>query len=170
MKDKKNMKILLFGITNVGKTTIGKLLSEKLNYDFDDLDDEIKRRYGKIDNFLSKYPYDYARHRKRGEILKEVIDKYEDNVVIAVSPIYYEEFLVEVLNENNVLAIEIQDEKIDFLKQIISIIDIEKEYKEILIDDIIDEYIEKDYYENREELINRFILKFPEIKEYLLNR
>ena len=71
---------------------------------------------------------------------------------------------------NNVLAIEIQDEKIDFLKQIISIIDIEKEYKEILIDDIIDEYIEKDYYENREELINRFILKFPEIKEYLLNR
>ena len=51
------MKILLFGITNVGKTTIGKLLSEKLNYDFDDLDDEIKRRYGKIDNFLSKYPY-----------------------------------------------------------------------------------------------------------------
>ena len=65
---------------------------------------------------------------------------------------------------------EIQDEKIDFLKQIISIIDIEKEYKEILIDDIIDEYIEKDYYENREELINRFILKFPEIKEYLLNR
>lgn len=170
MKDKKNMKILLFGITNVGKTTIGKLLSEKLNYDFDDLDDEIKRRYGKIDNFQSKYPYDYARHRKRGEILKEVIDKYEDNVVIAVSPIYYEEFLVEVLNENNVLAIEIQDEKIDFLKQIISIIDIEKEYKEILIDDIIDEYIEKDYYENREELINRFILKFPEIKEYLLNR
>ena len=170
MKGKKNMKILLFGITNVGKTTIGKLLSEKLNYDFDDLDDEIKRRYGKIDNFQSKYPYDYARHRKRGEILKEVIDKYEDNVVIAVSPIYYEEFLVEVLNENNVLAIEIQDEKIDFLKQIISIIDIEKEYKEILIDDIIDEYIEKDYYENREELINRFILKFPEMKEYLLNR
>lgn len=65
---------------------------------------------------------------------------------------------------------EIQDEKVDFLKQIISIIDIEKEYKEILIDDIIDEYIEKDYYEEKEEVINRFILKFPEMKEYLINR
>ena len=119
MKGKKNMKILLFGITNVGKTTIGKLLSEKLNYDFDDLDDEIKRRYGKIGNFLSKYPYDYARHRKRGEILKEVIDKYEDNVVIAISPIYYEEFLVEVLNKNNVLAIEIQDEPENVLKRLV---------------------------------------------------
>lgn len=119
MKGKKNMKILLFGITNVGKTTIGKLLSEKLNYDFDDLDDEIKRRYGKIDNFQSKYPYNYARHRKRGEILKEVIDKYDNNVVIAVSPIYYEEFFVEVLNENNVLAIEIQDEPENVLKRLV---------------------------------------------------
>lgn len=119
MKGKKSMKILLFGITNVGKTTIGKLLSEKLNYDFDDLDDEIKRRYGKIDNFQSKYPYNYARHRKRGEILKEVIDKYDNNVVIAVSPIYYEEFFVEVLNENNVLAIEIQDEPENVLKRLV---------------------------------------------------
>src|SRR5699024_646792 len=56
---------------------------------------------------------------KRGEILKEVIYKYEDNVVIAVSPIYYEEFLVEVLNENNVLAIEIQDEPENVLKRLV---------------------------------------------------
>lgn len=37
------MKILLFGITNVGKSTIGKMLSKELNYDFDDIDDEIKK-------------------------------------------------------------------------------------------------------------------------------
>ena len=41
------MKILLFGITNVGKSTTGKTLSEKLNYDYADMDDEIKRRYKK---------------------------------------------------------------------------------------------------------------------------
>jgi len=113
------MKILLLGITNVGKTTIGKLLSKKLNYNFEDLDDEIKRRYGKIDEFQWKYPYDYDRHRKRGEILKEIIDKYENNVVIAVSPIYYEEFFIEVLNENNILAIEIQDEPENILKRLV---------------------------------------------------
>ena len=38
------MKILLFGISNVGKSTIGRILSEKLNYNFDDLEEEIKRR------------------------------------------------------------------------------------------------------------------------------
>lgn len=103
------MKILLFGITNVGKTTIGKLLSEILNYDFDDLDDEIKRQYKKIDKFQEKYPNEYDRHRKRGEILYNIVNRYEDNVVIAVSPIYYEEFFIKLLQLPNILVIELQD-------------------------------------------------------------
>lgn len=31
------MKILLFGVSNVGKTTIGKLLAEKIKFSFYDL-------------------------------------------------------------------------------------------------------------------------------------
>ena len=42
------MKILLFGIPNVGKSTRGKMLSKELNYDFDDIDDEIKKKYKAI--------------------------------------------------------------------------------------------------------------------------
>lgn len=103
------MKILLFGITNVGKTTIGKMLSHGLKYDYDDLDDEIKRRYKSIINFQKEYPYDYDRHKIRGEILLDIINKYEDNVVIAVSPIFYEEFFIKAIKQPNVLAIELQD-------------------------------------------------------------
>lgn len=36
------MNILLFGISNVGKTSAGKLLAQKLGYDFYDLDEEVK--------------------------------------------------------------------------------------------------------------------------------
>ena len=36
------MKILLFGVTNVGKSTVGELLAEKMNFSFYDLDEEIK--------------------------------------------------------------------------------------------------------------------------------
>lgn len=32
------MKILLFDISNIGKSTIGKDLSLEMNYEFDDLD------------------------------------------------------------------------------------------------------------------------------------
>lgn len=101
------MKILLFGITNVGKTTIGKMLSKELKYDYDDLDDEIKRRYKSLTNFQKEYPYDYDRHKIKGEILLDIINKYEDNVVIAVSPIFYEEFFIKAIKQPNVLAIEL---------------------------------------------------------------
>ena len=47
------MKILLFGVSNVGKTTIGKLLAEKIKFSFYDLDDEIKKYYGiTLEEFL----------------------------------------------------------------------------------------------------------------------
>ena len=36
------MNIMLFGISNVGKTTIGRIVADKLGYDFYDLDEEIK--------------------------------------------------------------------------------------------------------------------------------
>ncbi|MBQ3414783.1 MAG: AAA family ATPase [Clostridia bacterium] len=113
------MKILLFGISNVGKSTIGKQLSRKLEYDFDDLDEEIKRQYGKIDNFQLEYPFDYERHRKRGEILKEIIDKYDDNVVIAVSVINYSRIINDIIKNKEILAIEIQDKPENILKRLV---------------------------------------------------
>lgn len=37
------MKILIFGVSNVGKTTTGEILANKLGYKFYDLDDEVKK-------------------------------------------------------------------------------------------------------------------------------
>lgn len=113
------MKILLFGITNVGKSTIGKLLSEKLNYKFDDLDEEIKRRYGKIDAFMNKYPWTYERHKERGKILSDIVNKYDDNVVIAVSSIFYVRCFSKLLEDENILAIELQDKPENILKRLV---------------------------------------------------
>lgn len=38
--------IYLVGFMGSGKTTVGRLLAERLGWDFVDLDDEIERRYG----------------------------------------------------------------------------------------------------------------------------
>lgn len=46
------MKILLFGCTGVGKITIGKLLSENIDFSFYDIDYVIKANYGTILDFL----------------------------------------------------------------------------------------------------------------------
>ena len=113
------MKILLFGISNVGKSTIGQILSEKLGYDFDDLDAEIIKQYGGIDNFQAEYPFMYERHKKRGEILKQIIDKYTDNVVIAVSVINYARFVNNIIKDKDILAVEITDKPENILKRLV---------------------------------------------------
>lgn len=37
------MNILLFGVSNVGKSVSGRLLADLLGYSFYDLDDEVKK-------------------------------------------------------------------------------------------------------------------------------
>lgn len=39
----RNMNILLFGVSNVGKSVSGRLLADLLGYSFYDLDDEVKK-------------------------------------------------------------------------------------------------------------------------------
>ncbi|SDB15113.1 shikimate kinase, partial [Butyrivibrio sp. INlla16] len=40
------MNILLFGISNIGKSSTGKVLANNLGFDFYDLDDEVKKAFG----------------------------------------------------------------------------------------------------------------------------
>ena len=166
------MKILLFGITNVGKSTIGKALSEELNYDYDDMDNEIKRRYKKIDTFREKVPHDYDRHKKRGEILLDIINKYEDNVVISVSPIFYEEFFVTALNLPKVIAIELQDAPENILKRLVYADEDDNIYPLIIETKAERNYYLKDikadirYYKNAYKKIeNKFNMQGETIKE-----
>ena len=50
------MIILLFGISNVGKTTVGKLLAKRLNYQFYDMDEEICKYYHTTNiGFINRY-------------------------------------------------------------------------------------------------------------------
>ena len=39
------MIVLIFGMSNIGKSTTGKILAEKLGYHYFDVDDGIKEKY-----------------------------------------------------------------------------------------------------------------------------
>ena len=69
------MKLLIWGVSNVGKTTIGKELSKRLNCKFYDIDDEITKIYGSIDYFQEIYPNDYDRFDEKEEIMLDIINK-----------------------------------------------------------------------------------------------
>ena len=102
------MKILLFGMSCVGKTTTGKLLSEKLGWSFYDLDDEVKRRKGTtIENFVKSAPL-RERDKVRGEIIREILNE-DENLVLAVSPISYPESFSDALGADGIILIELWD-------------------------------------------------------------
>lgn len=102
------MKILLFGVSNVGKSTVGKLLAERLGFDFFDLDEEIKRRMEmSLEEFVNTENLRW-RDQKRGSIIKKIV-KLEEDIVLAVTPISYaENFKTRIISED-ILLIELYD-------------------------------------------------------------
>lgn len=102
------MNILLFGVSNVGKTTTGQLLASKLGYIFYDMDEEVKSYlHITLEEFVNTV-WPYERDKIRGEILGKLILRQEDKV-IAVTAMYYSRWFSKYLLRDDVTAIELQD-------------------------------------------------------------
>ena len=73
------MKILLFGVSNVGKSTSGKMLANRINYHFYDLDEEVKKEYQMtLEEFVGTENLRW-RDQKRGRVIKKVMAQEEKN-------------------------------------------------------------------------------------------
>ena len=102
------MNIFLFGISNVGKTTTGRILARELGYRFFDTDEEVKSRYNTTLEDFVKSVWPYERDKIRGKILGDIVQLHE-NTVVAVTPMYYSIWFNKYLKRDDVLAIELQD-------------------------------------------------------------
>lgn len=74
------IKILLLGCTGVGKTTIGKLLSENIDFTFYDIDYVIKANYGTNPVFQVLFGTIYERYLSKTKITKRLIQKAPKNL------------------------------------------------------------------------------------------
>lgn len=102
------MKILIWGIPCVGKSEAGKLLAEKLNYNFFDMNELIKKKYGTIDKFHEKYPDNYENFKEKERIAKEIINN-NDNFVMTVTLIYNKEIVNNITNTDTI-SVELTDD------------------------------------------------------------
>ena len=102
------MKLLIWGVSNVGKTTIGRELSKRLNCKFYDIDDEIIKIYGSIDNFQEIYPNCYDRFDEKEEIMWDIINKEKEDFIMVVSPIFSISVVANLLSTDTT-SIEIID-------------------------------------------------------------
>ena len=104
------MIIALFGIACVGKTTIGKIISEKLGYKFYDLDAEIKSFYkDTITNIFSDCICGHAIDTKKAIVLQSILNKCGNSAIIAMSPIYYTSTYKQMFKTKNIFSLVLQD-------------------------------------------------------------
>lgn len=151
------MKILLWGIPCVGHEEIGKMLADKLGYEFIDQNNIIKKKFGTIDKFNEKYPIDYDRFKVKEDIALDIINS-KDNFVMAMSFIYIKEIVKNITNTDTI-SIEITD----YLKNIYDRILFYDENDEVIPDS--KEYRDKhrNYYWN--EVKNDMLASHLEFKD-----
>ena len=102
------MIVFLFGVSNVGKTTIGKIIADKLRIAFYDVDEEIKRYYHiTLEEFVHTGTI-RERDAKRGKLIGRIVNS-DSNCVIAVTPMTNVEYFSDFIAMKNVIAIELID-------------------------------------------------------------
>ncbi|WMY97426.1 MAG: shikimate kinase AroK [Arsenophonus sp.] len=79
MIDKKN--IFLIGPMGAGKSTIGKYLSQKLNMDFFDSDEEIEKRSGADLSWIFDLEGEEGFRKRENKIIKELTEK--EKIILA---------------------------------------------------------------------------------------
>jgi len=98
-------KVILIGYMAVGKTTIAKLLSEKMGVKYVDLDNLIEKKTNLTVGELFKQKGEIYFRKVEHEIFKEVIQN-DDNLIISTgggTPCYADNYLF--LNGNNSISI-----------------------------------------------------------------
>ena len=99
-------------------------------------------------NTAQKFNKKIAIHYTLGEIINKYFNILESN--------------------RNATFENIQNQKVDFLFKILQIIDLDTKDKILYIDEIIDAYLEDDYYiEDAKKIINKLKIQFPDVKKYL---
>ena len=92
--------IVLTGIMGCGKTTIGKIVSEKLNMRFIDIDEYIEQMHGKISEIFLKGE-DYFRNIEHNSVLD--ISKMHNVVIATGGGVVKRQDNINALKENGII-------------------------------------------------------------------
>lgn len=129
------MKTLLFGVSNVGKTAVGKALAEETGYPFFDLDEVIKEKFGSVTAFQSQYRDQRKRDAIRLKLVKELIAVH-DNCIVAMSPIAYITGYNSLFTAKDIRCFELYDKAENIFERLVftdaegNVIDVPKTYLE----------------------------------------
>ena len=172
------MKIILLGYMGSGKTGVGRLLAEKLEIPFLDLDHEIERKEGRIIPEIFKVSGEIYFRKKETETLKAIFESGPENFVLSVgggTPCYGKN-LELIKTEPGVSSIYLKTSLEELTRRLL----IEKDSRplishlpseEVLNDFIRKHLFERTYYYNQADIIVETDARTPgEVAEDIIER
>ena len=117
------MRIILVGVSCVGKSTIGKLLAEKSGCKFFDFDFEIEERMGErisaLKNRLLAFINEHSYREEVKHILQEILSNHTEDIVIAMPPSgLFSSYYSIIKKHPDVLTIAIKDKAINIVERL----------------------------------------------------
>ena len=81
------MRIILVGVSCVGKSTVGQLLADKHGFTFIDFDLEVEKRTGeRITALKNRFLTEHGYRDHVNPVLGSLLNEYSDNLIIAMTP------------------------------------------------------------------------------------
>lgn len=81
------MKIIIVGVSCVGKSTAGKILADEIGYKFFDFDFEVEKYFRSHISFLKReYPFERTYREKVSVVLSKILKENNDNFILAMPP------------------------------------------------------------------------------------
>ncbi|MFZ0931473.1 MAG: shikimate kinase [Syntrophobacteraceae bacterium] len=112
------MKIFLVGVSCVGKTTIGKHLADRIEYQFIDFDEEIERYFlMPISRIKARFFSEHSFRAEASKILKRIIEQTGDHVV-AMPPSGLMDSYWKILKKSDSIIIVLKDRPENILDRI----------------------------------------------------
>jgi shikimate kinase len=138
------LRIILVGVSCVGKSTIGKLLAEKWNYPFIDFDFEVESRMGEsIERIKNTCFYENEYRNKVMHILPQILEENIDDVIIAMPPSgLFREYKSTIDKHPDILTVALKDKA----KNIMNRLTFYDEDTVLMEDYIVDESNYEYYY------------------------
>lgn len=112
------MKLLLVGVSCVGKSKIGKLLAYKINHLFFDFDKEIEKHFNSTISFIQKECFSSIEYREKTSVILENILKNNSNYIVAMCPAGLKDYYYRIIKKYNPTVVCITDTAKNILKRI----------------------------------------------------
>ena len=114
------MRIILCGVPCVGKSTVGKLLADRVGYRFFDFDSEIEAHFKNYITFLhQKWWTGHSYRHNTRVVLQEILTENPDNIVIAMPPSGLMDFYWRIIKQDEgLVTIALRDRAENILKRL----------------------------------------------------